>query len=78
MSGGAQNFVTTNFSQPSIQLVRPDELVAPRAKDDWSMWKDRLTSESVEEQMTGLYDLQDTVGAVAWVEEDGTAAAVSR
>jgi hypothetical protein len=30
------------------------------------------------DQMAGLHDIQDTVGAVAWVEGDGAAAGVSR
>ena len=65
-------------------MINPDELVAPRARDDWVKWKEMLaaTSESTctsnHDQTVGLHDVQDTVGAVAWVEGDGAAAGVSR
>lgn len=67
-------------------MVHPDELVAPRARDDWVKWKERLatasesTSTSNHDQSTGpgLHDVQDTVGAVSWVQGDGAAAGVSR
>ncbi|KAF8628882.1 hypothetical protein AX15_003668 [Amanita polypyramis BW_CC] len=81
VSDGAQNFVNSTRPGLCIQLVNPDDLVTPRAKDEWTGWKNRLTSESAEivneERTTGLYDLQDTVGAVAWVEGEGGAAGVS-
>ncbi|KAF8348325.1 asparaginase [Amanita rubescens] len=85
VSNGARDFVRANFSRADfgVQTIHPDELVAPRARDDWMKWKERLAtvSESTHtgdhNQMAGLHDIQDTVGAVAWVEGDGAAAGVS-
>jgi len=86
VSDGARDFVRANVSRAGfgVQTTHPDELVAPRARDDWIKWKERLVtvSESTHtgdhDQMAGLHDIQDTVGAVAWVEGDGAAAGVSR
>ncbi|KAF8740783.1 hypothetical protein AX14_007161 [Amanita brunnescens Koide BX004] len=84
-SDGARDFITANSSKAGfdVQMINPDELVAPRARDDWVKWKEMLaaTSESTctsnHDQTVGLHDVQDTVGAVAWVEGDGAAAGVS-
>lgn len=86
MSDGARDFITANSSRAGfdVQMIHPDGLVAPRARDHWVKWKERLatasesTSTSNHDQSTGLHDVQDTVGAVSWVEGDGAAAGVSR
>ncbi|KAK2464249.1 hypothetical protein APHAL10511_003706 [Amanita phalloides] len=81
VSDGAQDLVIrAGFD---VQSVHPDELVTPRAKGDWTKWKELLVAASEsgnvtnDAQMPGLDDLQDTVGAVAWVDGDGVAAGVS-
>jgi len=81
VSDGAKKFATTNGY--SIRTVASDELITPRARDEWKYWKTRMESspepnENRDNQMSGLYDIQDTVGAVVWVEGGSTAAGVSR
>lgn len=74
VSDGARKFAAAD-----TKITQPDELIALRARDEWKSWKSRLGSSSEpNNQSTGLHDLQDTVGAVTWVEGDGTAAGVSR
>ncbi|KAF8639581.1 hypothetical protein AX17_001483 [Amanita inopinata Kibby_2008] len=83
VSDGARRFAATTFhSRINVQLVPPDELISPQAKGKWKIWRERLASSSEpavthDEDADVLYDMQDTVGAVTWVERDGTASGVS-
>ncbi|KAJ7091214.1 asparaginase [Mycena epipterygia] len=67
VSTGAHAFAN---SAQGVELVAPQSLVTPRAQKQWSTWKDRLDSPSVDfrpaEEADGLHAFQDTVGAVAW------------
>ncbi|KZV86225.1 N-terminal nucleophile aminohydrolase [Exidia glandulosa HHB12029] len=73
---GARQFA----SQYGVELVDPETLVAPHARELWEKWSVRLAEVEAgatlteDEKMGGM---QDTVGAVAWVEGEGMAAAVS-
>jgi taspase (threonine aspartase 1) len=65
--------------------VSKESLIAPTALDQWTKWKKRLENTNSQEAMTtdddiqtGLRDIQDTVGAVAFHDRDGMAAGVSR
>lgn len=62
-----------------------ESLIASTALDQWTKWKKRLENTDSKEAMTvgddiqtGLRDIQDTVGAVAFHNRDGIAAGVSR
>ncbi|KAM6502028.1 asparaginase [Amanita muscaria] len=80
VSEGARTFAAIHAH--SIQFIQPDELKAPRAVDEWRLWKERFTSLAKhdgkhDDQLTGMNDIQDTVGAVALVEGGYAAAGVS-
>jgi isoaspartyl peptidase/L-asparaginase-like protein (Ntn-hydrolase superfamily) len=78
VSSGAEKFATGNH----VETVLPEALISPYAYDVWRKWKQRLESAdkeplAVEDEET-LADIQDTVGAVAFHEQDGLASGVSR
>lgn len=78
VSIGAQRFARTT---ESITIVPPESLVSTKAKTRWERWKRRLeTTEdaSVAINTAELNAIQDTVGAVAWHQNGGVAAGVSR
>ncbi|KAJ6587090.1 asparaginase [Mycena vulgaris] len=67
VSNGAHAFANSAH----LQLVPPDSLITPRARTQWSTWKERLESSipvdlRSAEDADGLHAFQDTVGAVAW------------
>lgn len=63
-----------------MRTVPAGDLITALAKEKWQKWKERLESYNCEseEGSSGLMDLQDTVGAVAFHETDGVASGVSR
>jgi taspase (threonine aspartase 1) len=67
-------------SVTQIQLLHPEALISPHAKEEWEKWKRILdgTRGDETEELMGLRDAQDTVGAVAWDSEGEMAAGVSR
>ncbi|KAI0062868.1 N-terminal nucleophile aminohydrolase [Artomyces pyxidatus] len=64
-----------------MTLVDRDAMIAPRARKDWEIWRDRLEKshkdDSVATVRQSLHSLQDTVGAVAWDTSGNLAAGVS-
>jgi taspase (threonine aspartase 1) len=56
-------------------------MISPVAKSEWRKWKERLETSEAEEgspMQKSIHDVQDTVGAVAWTDDGGMAAGVSR
>lgn len=79
VSEGAYAFAIAHGATENVQLVHPDALVSPRAREEWKKWKDHLNRSSDNETPpSGLTNIQDTVGAVAFQHADGIAAGVSR
>ncbi|KAG2043680.1 nucleophile aminohydrolase [Suillus americanus] len=74
VASGAYSFA----SSQGIQTVTPNEMISPRATQEWQKWKSRLDhpvdgdSESLPQDA-----MQDTVGAVAWDNGVNLAAGVS-
>ncbi|KAF9482151.1 N-terminal nucleophile aminohydrolase [Pholiota conissans] len=79
VSLGARKFA----EERGLEVLPQEALVAPNARNQWKKWKQRLANIHSEEVMnvddiqTGLRDVQDTVGAVAFHSRDGMAAGVS-
>ncbi|KAG0707379.1 nucleophile aminohydrolase [Suillus ampliporus] len=74
VSSGAYSFA----SSQNIQTVAPNELISPRAIQEWQKWKSRLDHAADGDQENLPRDaMQDTVGAVAWDNEGNLAAGVS-
>jgi len=78
VSSGAERFATGN----DVEAVSPEGLISPHAYEVWRKWKQRLENTDTEPlAVVGeetLADIQDTVGAVAFHEQDGLASGVSR
>jgi len=75
VSSGAKNFATGNH----VETVLPEALISPHAYEVWTKWKQRLENADQEPLAEGtLANIQDTVGAVAFHEQDGLASGVSR
>ncbi|KAI0695475.1 nucleophile aminohydrolase [Cytidiella melzeri] len=81
-SGGARSFAEKHH----VPCIAPEDLIAPRCKDDWAKWKKRYEEASTEHSESasasdniehGLFDKLDTVGAIAWDASRGLAAGVS-
>jgi taspase (threonine aspartase 1) len=74
VASGAYSFA----SSQGIQTVAPDEMISPRATQEWQKWKSRL-DDPVDGDPGSLPQdaMQDTVGAVAWDNEGNLAAGVS-
>lgn len=53
-------------------------MISPGAKSEWQKWKQRLETDETKEESTSIHNSQDTVGAVAWANDGGMAAGVSR
>jgi len=78
VSSGAKDFATGNH----VETVLPEALISPHAYEVWRKWKQRLENADQEPLAIGgegaLANMQDTVGAVAFHEQDGLASGVSR
>ncbi|KAG1858195.1 nucleophile aminohydrolase [Suillus subluteus] len=74
VASGAYSFA----SSQGIQTVAPNEMISPRATQEWQKWKSRL-DHPVDGDPGNLPQdaMQDTVGAVAWDNEGNLAAGVS-
>ena len=80
---GAKRFAVTSYGADSDQFVPPESLVTPRTNAEWSKWKDRLEAYSQAAPLAhsidaSLFEIQDTVGAVASQQSTQVAAGVSR
>ncbi|KAG6833523.1 hypothetical protein H0H87_005174 [Tephrocybe sp. NHM501043] len=85
---GAHSFATAKSTQlitTSVETVRPESMISPKARDDWMKWKARLEGAASVSDTTisdsssmSLRDIQDTVGAVAYGHGDTIATGVSR
>lgn len=75
VASGAHSFA----SSQGIQTVAPNEMISPRATQEWQKWKSRLDN-PVDGDPGSLHQdaMQDTVGAVAWDNKGNLAAGVSR
>ncbi|KAH7929843.1 N-terminal nucleophile aminohydrolase [Leucogyrophana mollusca] len=73
VSVGAQSFA----SSKAQAVVAPNDMISPRAKDDWEKWMSRLDHPSEPTSLQTASTMQDTVGAVAWDGEGTLAAGVS-
>ncbi|KAH7888519.1 nucleophile aminohydrolase [Phlebopus sp. FC_14] len=74
VSSGAHSFATKH----GLQTVSPENMISPRATDDWKKWMDRFNSQVEPESLPIPQDaMQDTVGAVAWDSDGNMAAGVS-
>ncbi|CAL1707634.1 unnamed protein product [Somion occarium] len=81
VSRGAETFAQNQ----GLPCVSPELMISPRAQADWERWKTRLDSvcagidvpEDNFPRSSGLRDIQDTVGAIAWDPDGGLAAGVS-
>ncbi|KAG6837498.1 hypothetical protein H0H93_008423 [Arthromyces matolae] len=84
VSEGAYSFAidkcTKHASQNPIDIVAKGSLISPKAREQWTKWKTRLDNISSTDinDPTGLTDIQDTVGAIAYQKGDTIAAGVSR
>ncbi|KAG6866709.1 hypothetical protein C0991_011368 [Blastosporella zonata] len=86
VSDGARSFAAAKCA--SLEIVTPESMISPKAKDDWMKWKARLdgaassladtTAMSTDSGFVNFTDIQDTVGAVAYGNGDTIAAGVSR
>jgi len=76
VSTGAYNFASSR----GVPIVPAEALITASAKEKWQKWKEKLESSSLhrEAALGGLMDLQDTVGAVAFLGTGDIAAGVSR
>ncbi|KAG2755226.1 N-terminal nucleophile aminohydrolase [Suillus brevipes Sb2] len=74
VASGAYSFA----SSQGIQTVAPNEMISPRATQEWQKWKYRL-DHPVDCDLGSLHQdaMQDTVGAVAWDNDGNLAAGVS-
>ncbi|TFK73923.1 N-terminal nucleophile aminohydrolase [Pluteus cervinus] len=78
VADGARAFAKQHLGEDVLQP--PEQLVSPKALKQWSTWKRRLDEPDQApkpDNNSGLDDIQDTVGAVAWSNAHGFAAGVS-
>lgn len=74
VASGACSFA----SSQGIQTVAPNEMISPRATQEWQKWKSRLDhSDDGDPRNLPQDTMQDTVGAVAWDNEGNLTAGVS-
>ncbi|KAK7053460.1 hypothetical protein VNI00_004086 [Paramarasmius palmivorus] len=67
VSEGAKSFALRYFGPENPILVPPGSLVSPKAKENWSRWKER------HERPDNSNNIQDTVGSVAFLGRNSAA-----
>ncbi|KAI0780053.1 nucleophile aminohydrolase [Fomes fomentarius] len=89
VSSGASEFAKSR----NLECIPPESLISPRAEHEWAKWKSQLEHARANQQLTssegidttrrdlnqvdGMHERQDTVGAVVWDASGNLAAGVS-